>query len=431
MMLVPHEPDADPRIEWVSRLCGEIAPTVVVAATWPGSKPLREIRGDTYIERVSIGEALPPWLYRATQLGTRLFETRLVREYGAQRQAPPEDPIRHGTRAVVVRGAGAPVRFAAAWAFYTKIVSALYRRARAESVRPAAIVCHDLFGLMAGVRAKRHLGSPLLYDSHEYWPQADLLGEAWEERVTTSIERRLIRRADRVVSVSPPLARHLERLYGIDDVLAVPNAEPRARRPAEPAAPRRPVRFLLQGQVARGRGIERLLASWAELDEPEAVLYLRCPPNDFSAELVERFGRPIDAGRIVVAPPVGEHELVAAAAEADVGVIPYVGPNLNHVYACPNKLSQYMQAGLAILASDEMLYVSELVERFECGRAYSPREPRSLHEQVRTLVREPERLVALKRNAVTAAEREYNWETVSRPYHDALEGLVRNGAPVS
>lgn len=243
-----------------------------------------------------------------------------------------------------------------------------------------------------------------------------------------SIERSLIRRADRVVSVSNPLARHLERLYGIDGVVAVPNAAPRSSRRSLAAVVNQPVRFLLQGQVARGRGIELLLESWAELNEPQAVLYIRCPPNDFSAELVERFGRVIQDGRIVVAPPVEEDQLITAAGEADVGVIPYVGPNLNHVYACPNKLSQYMQAGLAILASDEMRYVSELLVRYDCGRSYSPRRPSSLREQVHALVADPPGLATLQRNAFEAADRDYNWETVSRPYRDALEALVRDGA---
>ena len=54
-------------------------------------------------------------------------------------------------------------------------------------------------------------------------------------------------------------------------------------------------------------------------------------------------------------PPVRETSLIAAAAAADVGVIPYMPTIINFRYCCPNKLSQYMQAGLPIMAGNTAL----------------------------------------------------------------------------
>ena len=67
----------------------------------------------------------------------------------------------------------------------------------------------------------------------------------------TRIERRAIRHADAVVTVSPPLAEHLRELYALDNVISVPNAEPFADAivPSLLRDPDQPLRFLLQGQV--------------------------------------------------------------------------------------------------------------------------------------------------------------------------------------
>ena len=54
-------------------------------------------------------------------------------------------------------------------------------------------------------------------------------------------------------------------------------------------------------------------------------------------------------------PPVCEGLLIAAAAEADIGVIPYKPTIINFRYCCPNKLSEYMQAGLPLMAGNTEL----------------------------------------------------------------------------
>jgi glycosyltransferase involved in cell wall biosynthesis len=398
-MLVPHDPSADPRIGWVADLCSAVADTAILGTTWSTDQPTHAHRGQALVERIYVpGSAGKP------AKGLELVGAK------TQKLLPSVNVV----------------RFFAAWTWYWMIVDALYRRARSEPVRPDLVVCHDLFGLMAGVRLKKLWGTPLLYDTHEYWPQANLLHEPWEESLLTRVERRLIGKADQVVTVSPPLAAHLERVYDIDGVLSVPNAVPALDGRLPTRAPDGPVRFLLQGQLAVGRGLERLLDAWSKVDT-RAVLQLRYIPNDYATGIERRYAELFRSGRVERLAPVGEEELVNAAAEADVGVVPYVGPNLNHLYASPNKVSQYMQAGLALLVSSDLQYVASLLEHFGCGVTYDPRRPETLRAAVESIVRDPQELVRMKSAAATATETEFNWEVVSRPYADAITRLLGAG----
>jgi glycosyltransferase involved in cell wall biosynthesis len=111
--------------------------------------------------------------------------------------------------------------------------------------------------------------------------------------------------------------------------------------------------------------------------------------------------------------------------------VPYTGPNLNHLYASPNKVSQYMQAGLALLVSSDMQYVGSLLERFGCGVTYDPRRPETLSAAVEGIVRDPDELERMKQAAVTASETEFNWEVVSRPYSEAITRLLGGRQPVT
>jgi glycosyltransferase involved in cell wall biosynthesis len=286
------------------------------------------------------------------------------------------------------------------------------------------IVCHDVFALAAAVRLKPFFRCRVLYDAHELWPEADLLAQGWERETMAAYERRLIRQADVVVTVTPQIAVHLEQRYQISNVICTPNAAPNEESQGhdEPRLASLPVRCLFQGQVTWRRGLEELLSAWQGVNPNQAVLYLRCPENEYLSYLRAKFDQIIRDGKVVLIQPVGEDELVAAARASDVGVIPYVGPNLNHVYCCPNKLSQYMQAGLAIL-SNRLAFVTDVIARYRCGLTYDANDPASLVKAVQFLAENPTALLAMRQRASEAARIDFNWKCQSAAYKQAIATL--------
>jgi glycosyltransferase involved in cell wall biosynthesis len=421
LMLVPHEPSLDPRVGWTIDLCRRIARTDVLALVWTDARPTVEFDGIVAIERVNAMTAASRLVVKASAALSRLDRCEPAREFWRRSGKPPEPA---GPSVTLRHHVGAASRLVAAWGYYAILLSALYRRARAVSVRPRVIVAHDLYALIPAVVLKRRWGSSLLYDSHEYFPEADLLAPKWQKRLIRALERRFIRHADVVVTVSPQLAEELRRTYNLSRVLSVPNAEPRRGLPPPPRldAATPPLRFLLQGQASEGRGFEELFDAWRAVDKSIAILLVRCPEHDYVARLRDRYADLAETGQLQWLDPVTEDELVLAASEADVGVIPYVGPSLNHLYASPNKLSHYMNAGLAILSSD-LPYIASVLRRFDCGVTYRPEDPASLLSAVSGLAGDPAQLRTMRENARVASSMEFNWETVSGPYEEAIAEL--------
>lgn len=301
----------------------------------------------------------------------------------------------------------------------------LERRALASCLPPSAVVCNDLHGLLGARLLKRRFGCRIIYDTHELWPEAFRAHQRrWQKLCIGLLERRAIRDVDVVVAVTPQIADEYSRRYRPPAVLAVPNAEPWTDNPspsfATPA--QRPLRFLLQGQAAQGRGMRRLLRMWRELDSDVAMFVLRCIPNDFADELQREFSDLVERGRLEFPPPVTR--LVEAASRADVGVIPYPGPSLNHAYACPNKLSQYMQAGLAILHNSDQVFVSDIVSQHACGLTFNLDDPDSLRSAVADLTGDAESLSAMQRRAYAAARDDFNWHEQSQPLRAAIRQAV-------
>ncbi|MDP9222311.1 MAG: glycosyltransferase [Actinomycetota bacterium] len=419
LVLVPHDPDLDPRIAWSLSLCRRIAKTDVLATTWSTKKPVKEYDGVVSVERIEATVYASPLIVKISAALGRLDARRSAREFKEREGKPPTTSL-----ARAQHHAGAAFRLAAAWGYYAIIVSALHRRGRAVSIPPKLILCHDIYALLPGAALKRRFGARLVYDTHEYFPESDLLAPRWQQRLTTAVERRFIRHADAVITVSPLLANELQRVYRLRRVISVPNAEPfppssPAPRPRDEGAP---VRFLLQGQASPGRGIDRLFELWEDLDDDRAVLLVRTPDGDYPRELRERFASLFDSERAHWLPAVSERELVTAARSAHVGVIPYVGPSKNHLYASPNKLSQYMLAGLAILSND-LPYISSLISSYECGVTYNADDEVSLRRAVDRLVSDPESLQTMRERAFLAAKREFNWQTVGRDYEAVIADL--------
>jgi glycosyltransferase involved in cell wall biosynthesis len=498
LMLVPHEPELDPRIKWVTQLCAQVGRTDIIGFCWTTNKPLREYEGKIYIERITPieypGERTLPSLESIPVLfNPRLFLSRVYRKIRSflsrvysklwsllhrlwmliprenklvvfyqktkkhissensgeikisdnpREISEPLKPLATASQKSVPENINtncSKIYAESKMKVYSSvqhtinaiqtqdvIAGTLYQRAKSVSIPPKVIICHDIYALEAAIRLKHLFGTPVIYDSHEVWPEADLQASKLQKAYVISLERKLIRQADIVITVNRQIARYLENLYGIKNVLSVPNAEPLITHTDINDRPVNfPIRFLLQGQASPGRGFEELLESWSTLHDTRAVLILRCPENPFFDCLQMRFRDMISNGQVIIAHPVKETELINAASQADVGIIPYGGPTLNHVYACPNKLSQYMQAGLAILHNSDQEFVSDVINRYKCGLSYNSKDTSTLTAGVRYFINNPEGLKDMQHNSVRAAQSEFNWGFQSTSYFNAIKELYQ------
>ena len=298
--------------------------------------------------------------------------------------------------------------------FICRVNAQLWRYAIDNDLKADVVYCHDLWTLQAGVMLKWRWGAKLIYDSHEYYPYQYPF---W--CFSTAIRRyeaTLTRAVDAYITVSPQLAEELARVYRVGRVHVIPNVEPcppsRAWKGESPMSglARERVKILYQGTFAEGRGLEEVISEWCRVDGTRAALFLRGPKNpvrDGVEELAAAVG--VLGESVYVLPPVLEKDLIGAAQDADVGLIPYKTDWLSYRFACPNKLSQYLHAGLAIL-SNRLPYVEQVVREGGLGLCYDLRAPGSLARAVHALTEDREAIDVFKKNARSYAEQHFNWE---------------------
>jgi glycosyltransferase involved in cell wall biosynthesis len=333
---------------------------------------------------------------------------------------------RTGARAVraAIRMISGPRATLSVMRFTLQTNALLWDRAIQSGSTSKVVYCHDLYTLQAGAMLKRRWGARLVYDSHEYYPYQ--YTSRCFRTVIGAYEAMLVREVDVYITVSPQLAEELERGYRVRPVHAIPNVEPVPD--PKPSIPKsemsdladRRLKLLFQGAFAEGRGLEEVLREWTGVDGTRIALFLRGPQNEWRERLeylAEELG--LLGKSVYFLHPLLEKDLIGAAQEADIGLIPYKGDLPSYRFACPNKLSQYLHAGLAILAN-RIPFVEQTVARGQVGLCYDVDEPGSFVRAVETLTADRAGVERLRRHALAFAQSEYSWER----YEDALLALV-------
>ena len=168
---------------------------------------------------------------------------------------------------------------------------------------------------------------------------------------------------------------------------------------------------VFHGAIAVSRGIEAVVGSVASW--PENVrLTLRGSADVAYLEQLRRLaGDGLD--RIVFAPSVPMTELVTAASSADVGVFALPDYGRQMANALPNKLFEYIMAGLAVCVSD-LPAMAGVVDTWGCGlKIERPFGPEQVSAAIHRLVTSD--VSAMKRASLEAA-RELNWGRESEWY---------------
>ena len=425
LILVAHEPTVDPRIGWIANSLLTDYDEVCEIGTYrsgesgdgPSFEKVNESRHRVRVERTRHDW---DWLGGPASVGRQSLATEQLMRLCAYAHLPAETLSRQLSAGKA--DTFSILRFRGLCNYFINTNSALSQAARLTG-NFDVIIAADLETLPAALIIAEKDRSIVVYDAHEFWPYSYIDFSDWEASFWTELERSLVKHADLRVTVSPPLAAALEREYDCEFISA-PNCLPLAEAPnINPKRSRKntgEVYFLYQGVFAPGRGIDILIKAWAHVNAP-AQLLLRGPDNAFKLDMISLAKSLGLAERRVFFPQaVKEQELLAAASEADVGIIPYEAINVNNRLSCPNKFSQYLAAGLPVL-SNELDFVKATVSLQRIGSAVDFQDTEQLVRAIERLSNR-ETLAEMSRRARAFFQSQFNWETTS----SALFQRIRN-----
>ena len=282
--------------------------------------------------------------------------------------------------------------------------------------------CNDLNGLFVGVCCK--LTRPkiiIVYDSHEFAINDVPNQSALSINLKKKFESFLIRFAGSVINVSDSIANEYSRLYNIPKphlVLNCPNYHEQPNRNLfRENLGIRPDQtiFLYQGGLSKGRGIELLLEAFSDLDTDKNVLV--CMGYGPLEGLVQEKAQ--QQNTVFFHTAVTPDALLKYTSSADYGVSFIEDSCLSYRYCLPNKMFEYLMAGLPVLTSN-LFEMKRLVETEGVGIVAEENTVEGFRKAVAASLNQD--YDAIQENVFTARKK-YCWEEQEKILNEVYHAL--------
>ncbi len=281
-----------------------------------------------------------------------------------------------------------------------------YRQAMAlHKKNPFHVVhCHFLDTMPVGIRLKRELGIPLVYDSRDmygYMMQASF--PRWIARGFELLEKRWAGKADVIIAVSEIMRSCLIKMVD-RPVVVLMNCKPLQAKEYQPPDNNGRFTVLYIGTLHKARALPQLIHAMKDLQGVHCIIGGIGESN--YVEWIESACTGIPGISFVGRVPVDT--VLPMTAAADVIYCMFDPANPNNRIGMPNKIFEAMVCGRPVVCT-KGIYSGEFTEQEGIGLAVDYDET-AIRQAIIGLRDDPQLRERMGRRALSAAMSTYNWE---------------------
>ncbi|MCD6681070.1 MAG: glycosyltransferase family 4 protein [Burkholderiaceae bacterium] len=285
---------------------------------------------------------------------------------------------------------------------------------------------HDPELLPAGLQLKR-MGKRVVFDAHEDVP-LQILGKPYlgpvarqlVSRAFAAFESRAAARFDAIVAATPAIRGKFATMNPV--VVDINNFPLPGELVADPvtAQERRDVCYV--GGITEIRGVLELVSAMGRVRSPARLKLCGTFAEPEVAAAARR-----DAGwaRVDEMGQLTRDQVRHVLSGCFAGIVTF-HPLPNHVEAQPNKMFEYMSAGVPVIASDFPLW-REVVLENNCGTCVDPRNADDIARAIDTLANDPALVAEMGEKGRSAVRDRFNWTIEEAKLLDLYASLLSRG----
>ncbi len=266
---------------------------------------------------------------------------------------------------------------------------------------------NDLDTLPANFLVSKLKGKKLIYDSHEYFTEVpELVNRPKIQKTWQTIERWIFPKLKNVITVSNQIAIEYHEKYKVN--ITVIRNLPTKERPITVVKniKKEGLKLVIyQGSVNINRGIDHLIDAMQFIENAHLCII---GDGDVFSEMTENVKRLNLQHKVTLLGKIPLEILHNYTMQADIGVSLEENVGLNYKYALPNKLFDYINAGIPVLTS-KLPEMESIVNSYHVGETVSPILPQVVAEKINELLADPKKLAFYSVNCLKARE-ELCWE---------------------
>lgn len=299
----------------------------------------------------------------------------------------------------------------------------------AKNFKPDILHAHNTSALPISLYLSAKLNIKVIYDSHEL--NSHSAGKENNPKIFNKIsflfEKYAInKKVDEVITVSNSIANYLNENYSFKKKINVIRNIPYNFNldknynlfRKEFGFSKKNKIILYQGLLSKGRGIENIIRSMKLINEKVRFVILGDGP--YKDELKELMINLNLDERIFFHQAVSYDILHKYTNSADLGIHLIANTCLNHYFALPNKIFEYIQAELPVICSD-FPDMSKIIEDYNVGLTVSPKDIETFAKKVNETIFNNKKMSKLRNNC-KEAKKVLNWENES----DELLKIYKN-----
>lgn len=247
---------------------------------------------------------------------------------------------------------------------------------------------------------------PIIYDSHEYFTGVpELMEHPFKRGIWKKVEKMLIPKLKYMFTVNYSIANLYKAEFGTD-VKVMRNLPIRKDLPVmftreSLGLPTDKNIILLQGAgININRGAEEAIEAMAYLDNCILLIIGGGDAVEGLKQLSENLKL---TEKVRFMPKLPFEELMQYTMQADIGLSIDKDTNINYRFSLPNKLFDYIQAGLPVLASP-LVEVKKIIEDYQVGVCIESHSPEEISSKIKFMLSDKEQYLKWKNNAFKAKE---------------------------
>ncbi len=278
------------------------------------------------------------------------------------------------------------------------------------------IHANDLDTLLAAFIVSKLRNKPLVYDTHEIFTEVPEIQGRWAKKVWQSIENSIFPRLEMIITVNNSIADFYAKRFS-KKIRVIRNIPEKLSNPIflsrkDLGLPENKFIVIAQGSgINIDRGNEELLLSIEHLKD---VLLLFVGSGD-AIPTLKKLALNLNLGeRVLFIDRMPYEKMMNYTANADLGISLDKASNLNYLFSLPNKIFDYIHAGIPILAS-QLPEVSFIINNYQVGTIIEEVDPNEIMKGIENM-RTKSKHEWLK--ALEFASSELTWERESEALND-------------
>ena len=297
-----------------------------------------------------------------------------------------------------------------------------------KRIKPKICHGHDPNGLLVAYCAKVFWGCKLIYDSHELWSDSihSIGKKKFLYKIGREFEKLLIKKTDAVITVNQSIADIMIQENKIPSINILRNMPSKSKNNSTPdnfelGLPKCKFNLIYTGNVELGRGVAAVIEAFKSVHLDVGLIILG-RGSAYRNKMIEKVNTLKLDHRIKFINAVLPQEVVNVCKLTDAGVAPIKNMCKSYYLSLPNKIFEYIQAGIPVLSSD-FPEMKRIIDEYNIGLTFDIEDTTNISKVINELFDNNEIYKLFCENSQNASQY-LNWNVEQSKLIDLYQQLT-------